>query len=495
MATDLSSIIKETIYSTLEITLSTPIEELGIYTCNQDCLNGKNIVSISSSFAFESLTTSIEFIFPAYFASYTFNTMMMEEAEPSEEIDDEIADALKEVAAQISGSLETAINSVDDDTLGTCKYSAGEVKIDKGDNYADVVNLILINFKTNEKEFELFLNFDDEISAYIEEFLNKDLKILEIAPLKNDDQESEQIEVANEDDKSNEQAEEDKKEEPKEEESEQIEIDEDKNNENKNDESNTNEELKNEDDNLAINEEDEQEQKKNKKLKIAIIAVASILVLILITFGTLYFTGFFDPVPIVHKKPKPKPSPQDLVLANIKNKQITYSSDMIDVKKLNKRLALLTKYEILEEDILQEYKRLEKERLYKLKMQSLEEFALKNKEESIFKNDLIKNKQIKNRFDNNETNTSSIQYKKDNEIITLIQIDALIYNKYTKAINKEKTKSTAISMCKNKEDKTYVYIGPLYINTLINNIIKKVGKKDAKLIRIKRKEFDKMCDF
>jgi hypothetical protein len=77
----------------------------------------------------------------------------------------------------------------------------------------------------------------------------------------------------------------------------------------------------------------------------------------------------------------------------------------------------------------------------------------------------------------------------------LVQIDALIYNKYSKAINKEKTKSTAISMCKNKEDKTYVYIGPLYINTLINNIIKKVGKKDAKLIRIKRKEFDKMCDF
>ncbi len=489
MATDLSSIIKETIYSTLEITLSTPIEELGIYTCNQDCLNGKNIVSISSSFTFESLTTSIEFIFPAYFASYTFNTMMMEEAEPSGEIDDEIADALKEVAAQISGSLETAINSVDDNTLGTCKYSAGEVKIDKGDNFADVVNLILINFKTNEKEFELFLNFDDEISSYIEEFLNKDLKILEIAPLENNDQESEQIEVENKENKSDEQIEVDKKEEAQEK-SEQIEVDEEKN---END--TTKEELKNEDDNLAIDEEDEQEAKKNKKIKIAIIAVASILVLILITFGTLYFTGFFDPAPIVQKKEKPKPSPQDLVLANIKNKQITYSSDMIDVKKLNKRLALLTKYEILEEDILEEYKRLEKERLYKLKMQSLEEFALKNKEESIFKNDLIKNKQIKNRFDNNETNSSSIQYKKDNEIITLIQIDALIYNRYTKAINKEKTKSTAISMCKNKEDKTYVYIGPLYINTLINNIIKKVGKKDAKLIRIKRKEFDKMCDF
>jgi len=488
MATDLSSIIKDTLYSTLEVTLSSKIEELGVYTCNQDCLNGKNIVSISSTFTFESLTTNIGFIFPAYFASYTFNTMMMEESEPLDEIDDDIADALKEVAAQISGSLETAINGVDDETLGTCKYSAGEVKVDKGDNYSEIVNLILISFKTNEKEFEIFINFDDEISAFIEEFLDSELKIVEIPPL-NDEKETqdenesdnkEDDEVTSEENNKNDDSEE------------QI-ITEDTSSDSSNDKTTTSKEENDVD--LSLNEEDEQEAKKNKKIKIAIIALASVLILVLITFGTLYFTGFFDPEPIVKvKKVKVKPSPQDLVLANIKNKQITYSSDMIDVKKLNRRLALLTKYEILEEDILEEYKKLEKERLYKLKMKSLEEFALKNKEESIFKNDLIKNKQIQNRFDNNESNTS-IQYKKDNEIITLVQIDALIYNKYSKAINKEKTKSTAISMCKNKEDKTYVYIGPLYINTLINNIIKKVGKKDAKLIRIKRKEFDKMCDF
>ena len=500
MATeDLSSLIKETLYSTLEVTLSTPIHENEIFTCNQDCLNDKNIVAITSTFTFENLTTNIDFIFPAYFASYTFNTMMMEEAEPSLEIDDDIADALKEVAAQISGSLETAINGLDSDTLGSCKYSAGDVQVLLGDNFADISNLILITFTTNEKDFEIFINFDDEIAPYISEFLEKDLKITQIAPLKS--QEDESSEENNEESKEDENTDDSSSEtnDSKEEKESSI-TDTQDNNKTNEDENNEEQKIVDDEDELENSdltiEEDEEEVKKAKKLKIAIIALASLLGLVLIAFGVLFYIGYFDPAPVKkHVEPTVKPSPQDLVLANIKNKQITYHSDLINVKLLNRRLSALTKYEILETDVLEEYKKLEKERLYKLKMKSLEEFALKNKEESIFKKDLITNSNTKTpyRFGNDDNN--SIQYKMENELVTLIQIDALIYNKYSKVINQEKTKSTAISMCKNKDDKTYVYIGPLYINTLINNIIKRVGKKDAKLLQIRKKEFDKMCDF
>ena len=476
MATDLSTLIKETLYSTLEVTLSTDIKENKLFTCNQDCLNGKNIVSISSIFTFENLTTNINFIFPAYFASYTFNTMMMEEAEPSLDIDDDIADALKEVTAQISGSLETAINALGDDSLGTCKYNAGDLKVELGDNYSDTSNLISITFTTNEKDFEVFINFDDDIVPYVEEFLKNELKIIEIEPLDIDETKIEESNQDNVDTDDN---------------TEQVVI--------QNEQEDTKEEVPqstiHEDEvDLEIDEDLEKENKKNKKIKMIIIGLASLLTLVIIAFTTLYFTGFFDPAPIIkNDQNKTKPSPQDIILANIKNQQITYRSDMIDVKKLNRRLALLTKYEIMETDILEEYKKLEKERLYKLKMKSLEEFALKNKEESIFKKDLVKSDQNEYRFSND--NNKSLKYNKENELITLIQIDALIYNKYSSVINLEKTKSTSISMCKNKNDKTFVYIGPLYINTLINNIVKKVGKKDAKLLQIKRKEFNKMCDF
>ena len=469
MAADLSTLIKETLYSTLEVTLSSKIKENQIFTCNQDSLNGKNVVSISSIFTFENLTTNINFIFPAYFSSYTFNTMMMEEGEPSSDIDDDTADALKEVAAQVSGSLETAINALGDDNLGTCKYSAGDFKVEAGENTSDISNLILITFTTNEKDFEIFINFDDDIVPYIEEFLKNDLKILDIEPLTNAEEpideptnDTDQVIIQND-------------EEPSKEDEQQIEKNE-------------------EDETIEIDEELEEENKKAKKLKIIIIALASVLALVLITFTTLYITGFFDPVPIVkHDQNKTKPSPQDIILANIKNQQIIYNPDMINVKRLNRRLALLTKYEIMETDVLEEYKKLEKERLYKLKMKSLEEFALKNKEESIFKKDLVRSDKNEYRFSND--NNKSLQYNKENELITLIQIDALIYNQYSRVINEEKTKSTSISMCKNKNDKTFVYIGPLYIKTLINNIVKRVGKKDAKLLQLKRKEFNKMCEF
>jgi len=477
MATDLSTLIKETLYSTLEVTLSSQIKENKIFTCNQDSLNGKNIVSISSIFTFEKLTTNINFIFPAYFASYTFNTMMMEEAEPSLDIDDDIADALKELAAQVSGSLETAINTLEDDILGTCKYSAGDFKVELGDNCSNISNLILMTFTTNEKEFEIFINFDDDIVPYIDEFLKNDLKIIDIEPLSNDDEQKDEPTQETTEDNEDQVIIQNDEESTKEDETEKVK-----------------ETIIQEDDNLEIDEELEIENKKAKKLKIIIIALASVLTLVIIAFTTLYFTGFFDPAPIVkHDQNKTKPSPQDIILANLKNQQIIYNPDMINVKRLNRRLALLTKYEIMETDVLDEYKKLEKERLYKLKMKSLEEFALKNKEEAIFKKDLVKSDKIDYRFSND--NNKSLQYSKENELITLIQIDALIYNKYSRVINEEKTKSTSISMCKNKNDKTFVYIGPLYIKTLINNIVKRVGKKDAKLLQLKRKEFNKMCEF
>jgi hypothetical protein len=481
MSLDLSSIVKDTIYSTLEITLSNEVKENNIFTCNQDCLNGKNIVSIQSTFTFDKLTTVITFIFPAYFASYTFNTMMMEESEPLLEIDDDIADALKEVTAQISGSLETAINANTDDSLGSCKFSAGEFKIELGDNYSDISNLVMLTFNSNDKDFEIFINFDEEIAPYVEELLSNEVKITEIAPLIEDEDETEENTLDNdnqpisdtEEDESNNQ--------------EKI-LDETK-------DTISDDNLENEIENTIDDEEPiDEELKKEKKLKKIIIIIAGLLVVVLISFASLFFMGSFDPPVIVKDKNITKPSPQDIILANIKNKHITYKEDMIDINKLNKRLAILTKYEILETDILNEYKKREKERLYKLKMKSLEEFATRNKEEKLFFKDLNKSVKNKNRFTKDINESSKITYINNDEVLSLIKIDALIYSKYSKIINIEKTKSTAISMCKDKFGKINVYIGPIYINTLINNIILKVGKRDAKLIRVKRKEFNKMCD-
>ena len=142
MAIDLSNIIKETIESTLETNLSfaTPINK--VFNSDNQSLKNKNLVIIDSNFKFDKLNVNFKFIYPAYTASFIFNSIMMEESEPVLEIDDDIADAIKEITAQISGSLETSINASGDEELGSCKFELGELKLDTSMSYKDTTNLI-----------------------------------------------------------------------------------------------------------------------------------------------------------------------------------------------------------------------------------------------------------------------------------------------------------------------------------------------------------------
>jgi hypothetical protein len=113
-------------------------------------------------------------------------------------------------------------------------------------------------------------------------------------------------------------------------------------------------------------------------------------------------------------------------------------------------------------------------------MKRLEEFAKKNKEESIFIKDIITN---------NDINKSSII-----DYIFLIEINAKKYKIYKEFINKNKKRTTKISICKNNNI-INVYIGPLYIKEIINNILRKIPKEDGKLIKITHKEFNNRCNF
>ncbi len=151
---------------------------------------------------------------------------------------------------------------------------------------------------------------------------------------------------------------------------------------------------------------------------------------------------------------------------------------MINVQKLNKRLSLLSKYEILDTNDLEKYKNNEKERLYKLKISNLNNFAKKNKEESL--------------FTNNELNNSVNQQK---EKLTFIQIDAIKYKKYKQIVNVQKHKTTNISICAYKNEQTKVLIGPMNLQYVIDNIMNNINNNDAKLLYITQDDFNKQCDF
>jgi len=489
MANDFSSIIKDIISSTLETNLAknTPISIVN--TCNNELFSEKNIVVIESIFKFEKINSTLKFIYPANTASYISNALMMDEtAEILDDIDEDMADALKEISAQISGAFVTSINAENYEELGTAEYTAGEVKIDAGENYKTTENLILLNIHTDNAKLEIYLDFNEETLPFIQILLQSDKK------------EFVSNEVAN--DKKDDSSQDDEDQNIEEESSTDTNTDTDTLNEESTNEDNIEEVPNIENVNLnentdELDNENNVNKNKDKKLKLVIMVIASLLFIVIVIFLVLFFMGSFDEKEVVQNDMnKSKLTKKELLLSNIKNKEITYKSSLININKLNKRLAILTKYEILEEDILAKHKAQEKERLYKLKMSRLEDFALQNKEESLFKKDLddVKNK---NRFtDSNSTNENAkniIDIK--NTKLTLIQIDAINYKKYKDIIKEEKVNNTPISMCKSKDEKIKVYVGPLYLSVVINNIMNKIDKDDVSLITITQEEFDKRCDF
>lgn len=500
MASDLSILIQDTICSTLETNLSYSTSLVNTFHASIDDLKDLNIIVIDASFSFESITINTKFIVPAYISSFIFNTMMMEDVEPSLEVDDDIADAVKEVFSQVCGGLETTINGSAFEDLGNTKFSIGDFQILKGDDYTIIHKLIIFKLLINEKKFDIFIDFEEPALEYL-----NTLNISEESQLKKEENNNKEIE---EDDTTDNISEEENSTEVEDLDIDGLEVaDEEPNDNNEEDKPEQEIQISQEEEGQNIEDgedksNDDKEEKKKKKLKLIIMIVAGILVCVILGFATAYFMGVFDTAPVITKDTnKTKlPKKQNIIITQIKNKQIDFKINMINTSRLNKKLSILTKYEIMEEDALTQFKQKEKDRLYKLKMQRLEEFATNNKEESLFnKNIQGQYSKKQNRFDSDEiNNTLALNQQKilDNEKLVFIQISSLRYKKYKDIITKEKTKNIPISICKNNQDKIDVYIGPIYLKTIVNNIINKIkNKNDAKIVILTKQEFDTRCDF
>jgi hypothetical protein len=469
MSSDLSKLIQDTILSTITTNIAHEVTIEKVLSTSKQSFENQNLALCTSEFEFTNLDLQLSLIYPAKISSFIFNSIMQSEDSLVETIDDDIKDSMKEISAQITGALETNFNAQNFEDIKTCKSQVSDLSLHNTDSIEVSENLILLELKIEDNNFQIYLDFNSQSKDFLKEF--SDLEKENIISDTNSNNE------------------EDNSQEEQDDTSQTIQesvIQED------NDEDGNEEKLLPDDD---TNEEDNDQDKKDKKIKLLIIIVSALLLLVIIVFTTLYFMGTFDEKKIdTSDNNITKMSKRDMILANIKNKEITYESNMINVPKLNKRLEILTKYEILEDDILEKYRINEKERLYKLKMQKLEEFASRNKEEAVFKKEINKLKKD-NRF--NEDNITILKNEKqmlENEMLTLIEINGLVFKKYKDFINKEKIDTTGISMC-NVNNKIKVYIGPLYIDILINTLMKDINKKDGKLITITKKEFDLRCNF
>jgi len=504
MATDLSVQLKEIFASTIETSLSSIIEVEDVSKAASTSIKSKQLILVDVIYTFSDKQIDLRYVIDLPLVSLMFHSMMFEEYKLEETIDNDMLDAVKELISQVSGALETAINAENYGDINEVKFSLKEAQIYSEKTYVKIGELFKFNLNINSKPFSLFMDINEETLSYFDEF-----KALPDAPPEEEIEDSEDSEAQPETIEVTEDTNEDTTQEESIEESSQnkdfdvvpdSEVTQEEETQDKNE--------KHSNDETSDTENTEEVDQKNKKLKLIVIILGSLIGVITITTLVLYFMGVFDQPEIVEDQntTKPKVSKEELIISELNNKYIDFNMDMISDKRLNKKLALLTKYEILEEDIVKIYQAREKERLHQLKISKLEEFAQKNKEESLFKATITKDNNIskQSRFSDSDSNIKQTNNQENdqflNETLTFIKVDPIEYKNFKTIITEEKTKTTSISMCKDENGKVNIFVGPMYINLETNNIIKAVKKKykgttSIGLIQMTRKEFNTICNF
>ena len=496
MASDLSTLIQDGLCNTLNGLLAKTTTITSVNKVHEKDISELQTLKVNSTFEFQDIVSTWSFIIPAYTASHIFNQMMGDDSEPVEQIDGDIADAINEVVSNISGGLTTTINSSGLADLGDVKFTTTSEGIVDGKDLIEEENLFKFSLDLEGVDILIFVQFDNIILPFINNIKASEISHYEEEIEPEPEPEPEVVpepepEISAENTVDNES-------------SEKI--------ENRSDEVEEKEE---------ITEEIDEDEAKNKKLKLIIIIIASLIVLTLGAGATMYFMGTFDPEPIkvVDKNSTAKTKSKDgidVVKYHPKN-NIHFNVSKINKRRLNARLEILTKYDILNAQEIEKQKLEEKERLYNLEKEKLlMEFASKNKEEPLFskKEDAKVTKIIpKTKFtqdnlggEDSEYQVSQSTIKKpiaksniQNSKMKFLVLDSLKYKLFKNTIAKAHTQNARISICQNKQGRTTIYLGPFSNTSDIETITKLIEQSDTILtispIDISQEEFDKRCNF
>lgn len=294
-----------------------------------------------------------------------------------------------------------------------------------------------------------------------------------------------------------------------------------------------------------LKEESLSVQKKQPRIYKILIGVAAFLLLTLLTGAVLYFTGFFDPEPV---------KPEQKIEKKVQN-EIIFDEDSINKNKLNKKLTMLTKKEIMnkeeleaeekrlkeeerlkkeaEEKAIEEKKRKEAERLAKMQE---EKRLLKEQEERLKKEQealLQMQDELKIEFEEQkkqflldlENQKAQIEEKEKEEIETIINeepemnvepveempvddtsktflsfinVATIKGELYKSFLDKALTFDKNVSLCRDFKNRIEIYFGPYESKKerkkVFNNLIEN-GFKESYLVDFTQEEYDKRCKY
>jgi flagellar motor switch protein FliN/FliY len=172
LASNISNIIKNEIVSTLESLLSVTgkVNEVTLVTSN-DFAN-EQAVKVQANFEFSGINSTWYFYIPTATGTKFEYLMLGGISDLKDSIDDEIADATKEIVSTICGSVSTSVNAQGFEDISGVKFSLENSNIIDCNNESNS-NLYKFAVSLNDEVSYLYIDFDDEAKPFIES-LTKD---------------------------------------------------------------------------------------------------------------------------------------------------------------------------------------------------------------------------------------------------------------------------------------------------------------------------------
>ena len=289
----------------------------------------------------------------------------------------------------------------------------------------------------------------------------------------------------------------------------------------------------------AASEEEVQEYSVQKKLGLVqkiLIGTVGFLLLIVLVGAVLYFTGFFDPEP---PKVEPEVAKEQVVEVVPEKEKYLFKPDDINEARINRKLALLTKYELVEDPEKEREKQeeLKREQEYQAKQkekETVEQIPQTTKEE-ITPEENTQTQELQepkeelttqeNTVTSEEQKEESVSMEQPKEVLDIseeevddnkaqeevltkqyegekflkfVQVATLKYKLYNTFLSQIKDLDARISICKYKDNQTQIFIGPFENEDNREKILEKINQniaKDAFRIEFTQEEFESRCNF
>jgi len=170
LASDLSNIIKSEMVNTLESLLSVTgnVDEVTLISSKD--IGDEQCIKVESNFEFSGINSLWNFYIPTETGTKFEYLMLGGISDLKDSIDDEIADAVKEIVSTISGSITTSVNAQGFDDVSGMKFSLTNSSIVQCSEESSVNNLYKFTVSLNDEVLFIFIDFDEKSFPFVELF-------------------------------------------------------------------------------------------------------------------------------------------------------------------------------------------------------------------------------------------------------------------------------------------------------------------------------------